>query len=157
EINKKIQKKLESYQELYDSNQRLIYLGQKVNDLAEKYYNNKQKRELMAELFKLVQIENAKRKKTSVKEEKAAKQKEVQLKKEVEKKVSVIRKKKKAQKAKAVETPKPKPTFKVGDKVRLEDGRAVGSIDKIEKNKATVNYGLFTTNVSIDQLELVEK
>ena len=51
EINAKIQKKLESYQELYDSNQRLIYLGQKVNDLAEGYFNNKRKRELMAELL----------------------------------------------------------------------------------------------------------
>ena len=57
---------------------------------------------------------------------------------------------------KAIETPKPKPILKVGDIVRLEDGRAVGSIDKIEKNKATVNYGLFTTNVSVEQLELVE-
>lgn len=46
--------------------------------------------------------------------------------------------------------------MKVGDRVRLEDGRAVGSIDKIEKNKAIVNYGMFTTNVSMDQLELVE-
>ena len=155
-INEKIQKKLESYQELYDSNQRLIYLGQKVNVLSEKYFNNKQKRELMAELFKLVQIENSKRKKVSVKEKKAVKQKEQQVKKEVEKKVAVIRKKKKAAKKKAIETPKPKPTLKVGDRVRLEDGRAVGSIDKIEKNKATVNYGLFTTNVSLEQLELVE-
>ncbi len=155
-INEKIQKKLESYQELYDSNQRLIYLGQKVNVLSEKYFNNKQKRELMAELFKLVQIENSKRKKVSVKEKKTVKQKEQQVKKEVEKKVAVIRKKKKAAKKKEIETPKPKPTLKVGDRVRLEDGRAVGSIDKIEKNKATVNYGLFTTNVSLEQLELVE-
>ena len=155
-INEKIQKKLESYQELYDSNQRLIYLGQKVNDLSEKYFNNKQKRELMAELFKLVQIENSKRKKVSVKEKKAVKQKEQQVKKEVEKKVAVIRKKKKAAKKKAIKTPKPKPTLKVGDRVRLEDGRAIGSIDKIEKNKAIVNYGLFTTNVNIDLLELVE-
>ena len=46
--------------------------------------------------------------------------------------------------------------LKVGDRVRLEDGRAVGSIDKIEKNKAVVNYGMFTTNVSLEQLELVE-
>ena len=36
------------------------------------------------------------------------------------------------------------------------DGRAIGSIDTIEKNKAIVNYGLFTTNVSVDLLELVE-
>ena len=156
EINAKIQKKLESYQELYDSNQRLIYLGQKVNDIAEKYFENNQKRELMGELFKVVQIDNSKRKKVSAKRKKSIKAKENQVKQEAEKKVEVIRKKKKAAKKKEIETPKPKATLKVGDRVRLEDGRAVGSIDKIEKNKATVNYGLFTTNVSVEQLELVE-
>ncbi|GGZ68491.1 endonuclease MutS2 [Algibacter mikhailovii] len=156
EINTKIQKKLESYQELYDSNQRLIYLGQKVNDIAEKYFNNKQKRALMDELFKLVQIENSKRKKTTAKQKKQAKAKEVQVKKEVEKKVEVIRKKKKIAKQKAIEAPKPKAIIKLGDRVRLEDGRSIGTVDKIEKNKAVVNYGMFTTNVSIDQLELVE-
>lgn len=156
EINAKIQKKLESYQELYDSNQRLIYLGQKVNDIAEKYFENKQKRELMAELFKIVQIENSKRKKVSAKEKKVVKAKEEQVKQEVEKVVTVIRQKKKEAKEKKIELPKPKPTLKVGDRVRMEDGRAIGSIDKIEKNKAVVNYGMFTTNVSIEQLELVE-
>ncbi|RED49418.1 endonuclease MutS2 [Seonamhaeicola aphaedonensis] len=157
EINAKIQRKLESYQELYDSNQRLIYLGQKVNDLAEKYFNNKQKRELMSELFKLIQIENSKRKRTSAKQKKAEKAKETQVKKEVEKKVEVIRKKKKEEKArKAQQPPKPKPVLKIGDRVRIEDGRSIGTIDKIEKNKAIVNYGIFTTNVSIEQLELVE-
>ena len=110
----------------------------------------------MAELFKLVQIENSKRKKISVKESRSQKAKSTQIKQEVEKKVNIIRKKKKAAKKKAIETPKPKPILKVGDRVRLEDGRAVGSIDKIEKNKAIVNYGLFTTNVSVEQLELVE-
>ncbi|WOD43789.1 endonuclease MutS2 [Hwangdonia lutea] len=156
EINAKIQKKLESYQELYDSNQRLIYLGQKLNDIAEKYFENKKKKPLMDELFKLVQIENSKRKKVSAKAKKAIKAKETQVKKEADKKVAVIRKKKKAAKQKAIATPKPKPVLKVGDRVRMEDGRAIGSIDKIEKNKATVNYGLFTTNVSLEQLELVE-
>ncbi|WP_336129102.1 endonuclease MutS2 [Mesoflavibacter sp. CH_XMU1422-2] len=158
EINAKIQKKLESYQELYDSNQRLIYLGQKVNDLAEGYFNNKRKRELMAELFKLVQIENSKRKKQSAKQAKAEKAKQQQIKQEAEKKVEVIRKKKKEAKKKEAEKPAPpKPVLKVGDRVRMEDGKAVGSIDSIDdKGKAVVNYGIFTTNVSLDQLELVE-
>ncbi|MFD1613908.1 endonuclease MutS2 [Gelatiniphilus marinus] len=156
EINAKIQKKLESYQELYDSNQRLIYLGQKINDIAEKYFENKKKKALMDELFKLVQIENSKRKKVSAKAKKVIKAKETQVKKEAEKKVAVIRKKKKAAKQKAIAEPKPKPVLKVGDRVRMEDGRAIGSIDKIEKNKAVVNYGIFTTNVSLAQLELVE-
>ncbi|MFC5195030.1 DNA mismatch repair protein MutS [Bizionia hallyeonensis] len=157
EINIKIQKKLESYQELYDSNQRLIYLGQKIDDLSEKYFNNKQKRELMNELFKLVQIENSKRKKTTVKKQKAEKAKFEKVKQEAEKTVAVIRKKKKVAKEKEKNKPAaPKPILKIGDRVRMQDGRAVGSIDSIEKNKAIVNYGMFTTNVSMDQLELVE-
>ncbi|WP_430468200.1 endonuclease MutS2 [Winogradskyella ouciana] len=156
ETNTKIQKKLESFQELYDSNQRLIYLGQKVNDLAEKFQNNKKKRELMAELFRLVQIENSKRKKLSTKQKRAEKAKEKQIKQEAEKKVEVIRKKKKAAKKKEVKVEKPKPILKVGDRVRMHDGRAVGSIDSIEKGKANVNYGMFTTNVGLDLLELVE-
>jgi len=157
EINIKIQKKLESYQELYDSNQRLIYLGQKIDDLSENYFNNKQKRELMNELFKLVQIENSKRKKTTVKKQKAEKAKVEKVKQEAEKTVAVIRKKKKVAKEKEKNKPAaPKPILKIGDRVRMQDGRAVGSIDSIEKNKAIVNYGMFTTNVSMDQLELVE-
>ena len=156
EVNAKVQKKLESFQELYDSNQRLIYLGQKVNDISEKYFEDKKKRELMAELFKLVQIENSKRKKVSAKQKRAEKQKEKQIKQEAEKKVEVIRKKKKEAKKKAKPIEKPKPILRIGDRVRLQDGRAVGSIDSIEKNKANVNYGMFTTNVSLDQLELVE-
>ncbi len=156
-INLKIKKKLESYQELYDSNQRLIYLGQKVNDLSEKYFNNKRKRELMSELFKLVQIENSKRVKLTQKERQAKKVKEKKFEKEITQKVNIIRKNKKAakQSLKVLPKPKPKPTLKVGDRVRIEDGRAIGSIDKIEKNKAIVNYGAFTTNINLNRLELV--
>jgi DNA mismatch repair protein MutS2 len=156
ETNAKIQKKLENYQELYDSNQRLIYLGQKINDISEKYFENKQKRELMNEFFKIVQIENSKRKKVSAKQKKIEKAKEVQVKKEAEKKVEVIRQKKKAAKQKEVSTEKPRPILKVGDRVRMHDGRAIGSIDVLEKNKAIVNYGMFTTNVNVDLLELIE-
>ena len=156
EINIKIQKKLESYQELYDSNQRLIYLGTKINDIAEKYFENKQKRELLSEFFKIVQIENSKRKKVSAKQKKVIKAKEKKVKDEAEKVVNVIRKKKKTAKEKVV-IPKPKPILKIGDRVRMHDGKAIGSIDNIEKNKATVNYGIFTTNVNVELLELVER
>ena len=157
EINNKVQKKLESYQELFDANQRLIYLGQKIDTIAERYHNNKKKRDLMNEFFRIIQIENSKRKKVAPKQKKVIKAKEQQVKKEVEQKVAVIREKKKEEKKKAaLQPPKPKAVLKVGDRVRLEDGRAVGTIDKIEKKKAVVNYGLFTTNVSVEQLELVE-
>jgi len=157
DINAKVQRKLENYQELYDSNQRLIYLGQKVNDFAEKYLENNKKRELMAELFRLVQIENSKRKKISAKQKRHEKTKQEHIKKEAEKKVAVIRKKKKEEKKKKIVPEKPRPTLKVGDRVRMHDGRAIGNIDTIEKGKAVVNYGIFTTAISVDLLELVEE
>lgn len=156
-INSKIQEKLERYQELYDANQRLIYMGQKIDDIAEKYFNNKDKKVLIGEFLKIVEIENSKRKKATVKEkiEKEIIKKrvieEVQIK--VEEIREVIKEKKKAQK---IETEKPKITLKVGDRVRMFDGKAVGTIDKIEKNKAVVNYGVFTSKVNLEQLEYVQ-
>jgi DNA mismatch repair protein MutS2 len=46
--------------------------------------------------------------------------------------------------------------LKVGDRVRMKDGKSIGTIDKIEKNKALVNYGIFTSKISIDELEFVQ-
>ncbi len=158
ELNGKIKSKLENYQELYDHNQRMIYLGNKVNDVAEKYFQDKKKRTLVSEMLRIVETENSKRKKKTVKQVKAQKEKKKQVEQEVQKKVEIIREKKKIETKKAIikEKQKQKPIFKIGDRVRMLDGKAVGSIDILEKNKAVVNYGLFTTNVSVDQLELVQ-
>ncbi|UZO80166.1 DNA mismatch repair protein MutS [Aquimarina sp. ERC-38] len=157
--NLRIQEKLESYQQLYDSNQRMISLGKKIDDLSENYFNNKRKKALIDEFLKIVAVENSKRRKKSVKQKKAEQHKRQQIKAEVEKKVEVIREKKKEEKKKEekIELQKPKVALKVGDRVRLFDGKSVGTIDTIEKKKATVNYGIFTTQVATDQLELVEK
>jgi DNA mismatch repair protein MutS2 len=158
-INAKIQDKLERYQELYDSNQRLIYIGQKIDDISESYFNNKDKKTLIGEFLKMIEIENSKRRKLSVKEKKVIDVIKKQVVEEVKVKVEEIRveKKEKKLKAKKTEDDKPKIVLKVGDRVRMIDGKAVGSIDSIEKNKATVNYGVFTSKVSLDALEFVEK
>jgi DNA mismatch repair protein MutS2 len=156
-INSKIKQKLESYQELYDSNQKLIYVGQKIDDISEKYFNNKNKKELIGEFLRIIEIENTKRKKATAKEVIQKKEKEKEIIAEVAAVVQEIRaeKKEKKLKAKTVEE-KPKPVLKVGDRVRMFDGKAIGIIDSLEKNKATVNYGLFTSKVSVDLLEFVE-
>jgi len=157
-INAKIQDKLERYQELYDANQRLIYIGQKIDDIAEKYFNNKDKKVLIGEFLKVVEIENSKRKKATVKEKKEKEIIQKQIVEEVAVKVEEIRTVKKEKKVKALkaEADKPKVVLKIGDRVRMIDGKAVGTLDGIEKNKATVNYGVFTSKVSLDALELVE-
>lgn len=154
-INQKAQKKLQSFQELYDSNQRLIYLGKKIRDLGDKFQNNNRKRELLSELFKLVQIENSKKEKLSDKQKINKLKREKILQKEVEKKLNKIRKNKKREKKPFIQQ-KPKHDFKVGENVRMDDGRSIGTIDKIEKGKAIINYGLFTTTVSLERLEFVK-
>lgn len=157
EVNARVQEKLESYQELFDANQKLISLGKKVDVLSEKYFNNKQKKQLIDELMKLVMIENSKRKTLTPKVKKAEKIKEQKVIKEVEQKVEIIRERKKEEKEKAKKLPPPKPkvALKIGDRVRMIEGKAIGTIDTIEKNKAIVNYGMFTTNVSLEELEKV--
>lgn len=155
--NAKIKQKLESYQELYDSNQKAIYLGQKVDDLADKYFNSKDKKTLIGEFLKMVEIENSKRKKATPKEKKVIEVKKKEIIKEVEIHVEEIRQEKKEKKIKAALVPqKPKVTLKVGDRVRMIDGKAIGSIDKIERNKAIVNYGTFTSKADLAVLEFVE-
>ena len=94
-LNEKVKSKLTSYQELYDHNQRMIVLGNRLNNLAERYFNNNKKRPLIAELLRLVETENSKRKKKSsalTKKEKSEKKK-VDL--EVQQKMVSIRKEKK--------------------------------------------------------------
>ena len=157
-INAKIKDKLERYQELYDSNQKIIYIGQKIEDIAEKYFNNKNKKELLGEFLKIIEIENSKRKKATAKEIIAKTNLKKEIIKEVEVKVEEIRVEKKEKKLKAtIVIEKPKPILKLNDRVRMHDGKAIGTIDKIEKNKAVVNYGVFTSTVSLDLLEFVEK
>lgn len=156
ETNVKIRQKLESYQELYDQNQKLIYIGQRIDDIADKYFNNKNKKDLIGEFLKLVEIENSKRKKATTKEVKAKEEQKKKVVEEVKVQVEEIRKEKKERKLKAQPIEKPKPVLKIGDRVRMIDGRSVGTLDSIEKNKAVVNYGMFTSQVSIDTLELVE-
>lgn len=155
-INSKIQEKLERYQELYDANQRLIYMGQKVDDISEKYFNNKDKKALIGEFLKIVEIENSKRKKATVKEKAAKEIIQKIVIEEVKVKVEEIRAEKKEKKLKAIPAEKPKVAIKVGDRVRMIDGKAIGTIDKIEKNKAIVNYGVFTSKVNLEQLEYVQ-
>ncbi len=156
-INAKIKDKLEKYQELYDSNQRIIYLGQKIDDLSFTYFNNKDRKVLIGEFLKLVEIENHKRKKLSVKEQKEKEITKKEVADEIKPIVEKIRTEKKEKKIKAeMEKIVLKVVLKIGDTVRMTDGKATGTIEKIAKNKATVNYGVFTSQVSLEQLEFVK-
>ena len=155
-MNAKLRVKLKSYQELFDQNQRMIVLGNKVNELAERYFTNNKKRPLIAELLLIVETENAKRKRKTAAVARKDREQKKKLDEQLKKDLIKVRKEKKKQKKQVKVVEQPKPTLSVGDQVRLFDGRSVGSIDAIEKQKAIVNYGAFTTQVSLELLELVK-
>ena len=152
--NNKIKSKLINYQELFDSNQRMIVAGNKLNEIAQRYFNNNKKRNLVSEVLKLVDTLNSKRKKTNFSNTKLDKNKNTQ--EVLNNELLVIRKEKKTNKSKALNKKKVLVELKLGDKVRLEDSTSVGTIDKIEKNNATVNYGTFITKVDLNRLEYVK-
>ena len=156
EMNVKLKAKLVSYQELFDHNQRMIVLGNKINDIAERFFESNKKRPMIAELLRTIEAENAKRKRKNVSVAKKEREIKKQLNEEVKKELVVVRKEKKKQKKLTPANSEPKITLKIGDRVRMFDGRSVGSIDSIEKQKAIVNYGMFTTQVNLNLLELVE-
>jgi DNA mismatch repair protein MutS2 len=137
----------------------MIHLGTKLDELSEQYFVDNNKRKLISKLLEVVQVENSKRKKLEKDKRKKKKEEKKKVVEELQKELVVVRKekKKKAEKEKKIALkPKPRPVFKLGDRVRLIDGKAVGSIDSIEKDKAIVNYGMFTTHVALDNLELVQ-
>mgnify|MGYP001100259361 CR=1 FL=1 len=156
DINEKMRDKLERYQELYDANQQLIRLGEKINQLIEVFVSQQNKKSLMSNFMKIVEKEKAKKLQNSKKERKKQHNKQKQTQQEVSKKVDKIREKKKTKEKSAPEKPeKPKPVIKVKDRVKMEDGKAIGTVEAFKKEKAVVNYGAFTTTVSPNQLEKV--
>ena len=169
EKEKKIQDKLVGFQELYDNNQKMLVLGRKTNELLNKYFQTNNKKELTSNFNKWVTDEKLKYvkknpinpKTKSQKQQAKVLEKQLQnvIKKaenEVLKKVVAVRKIKIEERKKYAKL-KANYIFKVKDKVRLLDGNAIGTIEKIEKKKAFINYGIFTTETSLDKLEFVGK
>ncbi len=183
----KIQDKIESFQELYDNNQKMLSYGRKTNELLNKFFQTRNKKELRDDFMKWSLIEQTKteltkkekineelKKKNDHKEKPLSKRdrtkinkelkqrqqlKEAELKKteqEILPEVKKIRvKKEKVEREKAIFIKDYQ--FQINDTVRLKEGNAKGTIEKLEKNTAIINYGLFTAKTDVAQLELVRK
>ena len=169
EKDAKIQAKLAGFQELYDNNQKMLSLGRKTNELLNKYFQTNNKKELTTNFNKWVADEKVKRAKknpeklTTKTQKLKAKTVEKQMQqiiekveKEVLEKVVEVRKEKKVVAAKVAKE-KAEYNYKINDRVRVVGSNAIGTIEKIEKNKVAINYGFFTTKTTVDKLEFVDK
>ncbi len=159
-IKDKVEEKLQQYQEAYDRNQKYISLGKKLDVIAEKYFYNKQKKDMMKEALRIVEMENSKRKKVAQREVKKRKIKQAQVDNELKQKVTPIREKKKVDEVyrkeqEAKELEKYIKTLGVGNRVKVKDGTSIGTIEKIEKKIAFVNYGIATMKVDLRDLKKV--
>ena len=169
EKDAKIQAKLAGFQELYDNNQKMLSLGRKTNELLNKYFQTNNKKELTTNFNKWVADEKVKRAKKNPKKlttktqklkaktvEKQMQQIIEKVEKEVLEKVVEVRKEKKVVAAKVAKE-KAEYNYKINDRVRVVGSNAIGTIEKIEKNKVAINYGFFTTKTTVDKLEFVDK
>lgn len=169
----KVQEKLEQFQLLYDYQQKMLQYGRSVNEMTNKYFQSGNKKQLLAEFNEWVQAEKVKfMKKNPPKiekknlEEKIEKPKktvhkkvEVKLEnieKEVLKEVEVIREVK-AEEVREQALQIENYEFQIGDIVRIKEGWAQGTLEKVDKKKVIINYGTFTTQAKKDQIELVRK
>ncbi len=164
----KIQDKLEQFQQLYDYNNKMLQLGRAFNGWLNRYFQTNNKKQLNADFNKFVQQEKIKytKKHPPKKLTKAAKKKEQavikkeqealkKVEQEVKKKTKVISVKKQ-QEAKAQAQAIANYDYKVGDIVRVKDGWAQGTVEKIEKKKLLINYGTFTALVGKADIELIK-
>jgi DNA mismatch repair protein MutS2 len=131
----------------------MIVVGNKLNEIAQRFFIDNKKRNLVSELIKLVDSLNSKRKKTNISKNKIDKNRKKRTAQILQKELINIRKDKKKRKT-IIPIKKSNVILKIGDKVRIDDSRSVGTIDKIEKNKAIVNYGTFTTKVDLIRLNI---
>jgi DNA mismatch repair protein MutS2 len=155
----KIQQKLSLFQELYDSNRKMLITGRKINELANKYFQTNNKKELIGEFMKWATVERAKylTKNPIVKKTKIEKQLEKieRVEKEILQEVIKVREVKKVVAAKVAKA-KADYIFNINDRVKILDGSAVGTIESIEKKTVTINFGFLTTKTNVSKLELVQ-
>lgn len=155
-LNEQLQQKLYNFQKLYEEEHRKLQFGNKIETFIEGYLKGKSRKDIVKDFVKILEQEKFRKlgsDKTESEKLKVTKRKvEQQLKKEnIQVQIAETNQKleEKTQKERAV-------WMKVGQRVRIAGSTSVGSIETIHKNgKVTVNYGLFKTQISQDELERI--
>lgn len=148
--HEKIREKLVDFQLLYDNELKSLQAGKKMNEWADAYLKSKNKKKLIGDFLKWVEMENSKKteSKSTEKEKEKILQKEV--KKELKKNQETIKvEQKKIEEKKERDVQKSIENLKIGDRVKINDSNSVATIEKIEGKSILLNYGQFTAKVSI--------
>lgn len=155
-LNEQLQQKLFNFQKLYEEEHRKLQFGNKIEGFIDSYVKGKSRKDVVKDFVKILEQEKFRKlgsDKDETKKLQVVKRKITQqLKKEnVQEKIAETHEKleDKRIKERAV-------WLKVGQRVRIAGSTSVGTIEKIDKNqKVTVNYGMFKTQISAEELERI--
>ena len=157
-LNEQLQQKLYNFQKLYEEEHRKLQFGTRIQSFIDDYAKGKSRKDIVKEFIKILEQEKFRKNQNTEKIE-AEKLKVVKRKVTQElKKESVIQTITETQeKLQERERRERALWLKVGQRVRIIGSTSTGTIEKIDSktNKATINYGLFKTQISTDELERV--
>lgn len=155
-IQEKTQHKLVDFQQLYDNELKTLQVGRKMNELADVYLKTKNKKNLISQFLKWVEMENSKKVPSDAIEKKKEKIIRKVIEKELKQNTEIIKdQQKKIEEKKEQEIKQSIDNLKVGDRVKIKDSQSVGTIEKIQGKRLTINYGQFTAKVSIFEVNKV--
>ncbi|MGB6083220.1 endonuclease MutS2 [Moheibacter sp.] len=148
--HEKIREKLVDFQQLYDNELKTLQVGKKMKDWADDYLKSKNKKKLIGEFLKWVEMENSKKTKSLAVEKKKEKIVQKEIQKELKKnKETIVEEQKKIEQKKKEIIKQTIENLKVGDRVKIKDSNSVATVEKIEGKSIVLNYGQFTAKVSI--------
>ena len=157
-LNEQLQQKLYNFQKLYEEEHRKLQFGTRIQSFIDDYAKGKSRKDIVKEFIKILEQEKFRKNQNTEKIE-AEKLKVVKRKVTQElKKESVIQTITETQEKLQERERKERALWlKVGQRVRIIGSTSIGTIEKIDSktNKATINYGLFKTQISTDELERV--
>lgn len=155
-LNEQLQQKLFNFQKLYEEEHRKLQFGNKIEGFIDSYVKGKSRKDVVKDFVKILEQEKFRKlgsDKDETKKLQIVKRKITQqLKKEnVQEKIAETHEKLEDKRIKERTV-----WLKVGQRVRIAGSTSVGTIEKIDKNqKVTVNYGMFKTQISAEELERI--
>lgn len=157
-LNDQLQHKLYNFQKLYEEEYRKLQFGTKIEAFIESYIKGKSRKEVVKDFVKILEQEKF-RKTQEVDRVSSERLKVVKRKVTQElKKDNVLQNIAETEEKLQEQTRKERALWlKIGQRVRIIGSTSIGTIEKIDtkSNKVMLNYGLFKTQISADELERV--
>ena len=154
-LNQQLEQKLYNFQKLYEEEHRKLQFGNRVEAFIDSYIKGKARKEVVKDFIKLLEQEKYRKlgaDKDETKRLQIIKRKITQQLKRQEVIEKIAETNEKLEEKKREER---KLWLKEGQRVRIIGGTSVGTIEKISKNKAIINYGNFKTTINTDELERI--